>query len=236
MTGVAIGAARRTAVAALTLCMTACASNGSSGSAPAQVAADADAHDGTAAADRTLLVSGRITQHGVVLEPALLIAAPASLPDAPGGHRLLGLDAAGSSVFDVAFEGVAVADASGPAGEEHFTFAIPLSPADAARLHTIELRAADGRRTARTAALTAADVTALLEPADAVTAERLADGRVRIRWDGVRFPLVLVRDPATGGVLGFGRAGEAVLAADATSLDVILSEGVRSGRVRVLVR
>lgn len=184
-----------------------------------------------------LLVSGQITPDHAALDPALWVPAAPSLPAEPSGrHRLRGSSNTGDVLFDLPFEGTAVVPADDPARpEEHFTFAIPMSPEEAASLATIELRSADGHYIRRTGTMTALELAAYLADGAAITAERLTDGRVRLRWDAGRFPLLLIREPDTGVVLSFSRGGETMIVTDAALLDVIVSEGVRSARVGVAV-
>jgi hypothetical protein len=180
------------------------------------------------ASSPSLLVSGRITPERVVLEPALRLDAPASVPgEAGGAHRLRGTDAGGAALFEFRFDAAPVADA--PGREEHFAFAVPLAEAALAALAVIEVRLADGRRAERRATLGAAELRAVLAAPGAVTAMRGAAGEVRLRWDGGRFPLVAVRDPATRAILTFGRGGEATVRTELGALEVVVSDGVRSG-------
>jgi hypothetical protein len=181
-----------------------------------------------AAAMPSLLLSGRISAEQVALEPALRLDAAAALPALDGGrHRLRGTDAAGEPLFDFRFDGTPVADA--PRAEEHFTFVVPLDEAALAALAAIELRTGDGRRAAHRATLSAAALRAEIDRPGALTATRTSAGDVRLQWDGARFPLVAVRDPTTRSILTFGRDGEAGVRTELPELEVIVSDGVRSG-------
>jgi hypothetical protein len=71
-----------------------------------------------------LLVWGRITGAGMVLEPAFRVAATGRAPS-PGGHRLELLAPDGSLLRAMAFGADDVADSPGGA-EEHFAFVVPL--------------------------------------------------------------------------------------------------------------
>jgi hypothetical protein len=46
----------------------------------------------------------------------------------------------------------------------------------------------------------------------------------------------MVRDPATGTILSFARGGVASVATDAASLELVLSDGVRSSVRQIPVR
>lgn len=56
-----------------------------------------------------------------------------------------------------------------------------------------------------------------------------------MRWDAARFPMVMVRDAASGQVLGFARNGSASLAARTGEVELVFSDGVRSHARRMRV-
>ena len=89
-----------------------------------------------------------------------------------------------------------IADA--PDAPRSFAFAVPLTSARADRLATLTL---DGE--GRSATVSAAP------QATAVDVRGAPGGRVRLRWDATRAPVVLVRDPDTGQVIAFARGGQA---------------------------
>ena len=60
-------------------------------------------------------------------------------------------------------------------------------------------------------------------------------GTVNVSWDPEAFPLVLVRDPATGAVLANASGGEALVTTGAKELELLLSDGVRTTARRVPV-
>jgi hypothetical protein len=181
----------------------------------------------------SLLVRGRITPDSLVLEPVFRIDVPASPRSAAeGGHRVIGYDAGGRVLFDAGLETAAPA---GTPGEEHFSVVLPLPEEQASRITRVDLRSADGRRTSREALLGFDQLQGLLEDPNTARVERRADGYLRIRWAGHRLPYLLVRDAATGALLSFATGYETVVATNATSIDLVLSDGVRSGTVRVSV-
>jgi hypothetical protein len=174
---------------------------------------------------RGLLVWGRITENGPVLEPAFVVDAPASTP-VPGRHRLdaIGLD--GSVLLSVSFDAVALADL--PSGQEAaFAFVLPLGRGLEPALHSLRLTAHGRTVTQRAGAADAPPVTSL---------SRDPDGRVLLRWDASRYPMVLVRDAATGQVLSFARGGEVRLPAAGGRLQLTYSDGVRSRREDSILR
>jgi hypothetical protein len=180
-----------------------------------------------------LLIRGRIGRDAVAIDPVL--RADASTPAAPGErqpHRLTGFDDGGATLFTLRFGSTAL---SREAEEQHFNLAVPLPEEQAARLSRIELVAGDGRKAVRTASLSAEAFAAALQGDAVVSAERLASGMVRLRWDGRRFPVVMVREPETREVLAIGRNGEVSILTPRSVLEVTVSEGVRSGARQVRV-
>jgi hypothetical protein len=173
-----------------------------------------------------LLIWGRI-QNGVpVLEPAFEIDALPSTPRDAGRNRIVALDASGGEILSLAFDGARVSDL--PGDNENFSFVIPLS---ALRGRTIaSLRLTARGRTATNVAATSADA----DPG--IVATRPSSGRVRLRWDATRHPVLMVRNPATGNVIAFARGGDATIAASQDEIEVNASNRVRSARrtVRVL--
>lgn len=181
------------------------------------------------AVQRCLLIWGRITGRGVVLNPAFELTTVPRLPTRAGPYRVEARDADGRVLFDLAFEGDSIADVT--SGERHFAFAVPVSSAAAARLATIEL-AGEGRRTIRRARQPLAPRTPLTMAR--VRAARV-NGEVDLRWDVAEHPMALVRDARTGRILSFARGGRAALATDADEVELVLSDGVRSYGTRVRV-
>ncbi len=165
-----------------------------------------------------LLVWGRITDAGIVLEPAFRVASSVGRAPMPGANRLELLAADGSLLRTVRFDADEVADLPGGA-ERHFAFVIPLDPALEADLSGLRIRA--GLRTgARLAALASAD------PAPTMT--RANSQQVDLRWDASRYPMVMVRDAVTGDILSFARGGSARLWARGSNFVLHFSDGVKS--------
>lgn len=167
-----------------------------------------------------LLVWGRIDNGRAVLEPAFGITARPSLPSAPGPYRLEGHAADGSRVFGFSFSPVEIADLPG-AGRQ-FAFAVPLQPDRAARLASLRLEG-EG--------LTATSSASAQAPAVEVTP--VGSGRVILRWDAARAPMVLVRDRATGQVVSFARGGRVEIFVPGPGLSLSVSNWVGSRELRV---
>jgi hypothetical protein len=178
-------------------------------------------------ARRGLLVWGRVHRGQVILEPAFEVVAPPALPPRDGPFRLQAWGPLGESLVDLSFEGERIADHPDPTAR-HFAFVVPL---DAMRnLEASRIQVSGLGRTAERRAGAAA------------TGYRTAPGAQREGQRGVRISHgdpqvqgVLVRDPRTGEILSFQRGGVASLVSQASELDVVVSDGVRSATSRVRV-
>jgi hypothetical protein len=178
--------------------------------------------------DDGLLVWGRVTPAGVVLEPAFRVAPTGAVLPASGVWRIEGRDAAGAVLVSQSFDPVAVADLPGGV-EWHFAMVLPVGAALADRLETIRLVGPGG--TAERRARPVPD-----GQAAAPSARVVGPGRRRVVWDAGRHSMALVRDGATGEILSFARAGAIELWSSASALDLQLSDGVRVERRRVVVQ
>lgn len=168
-----------------------------------------------------LLVWGRIENGRAVLEPAFRITARPNLPRRSGPYRLEGRAADGARVFGLDFTPLEVGD--DPSGARHFAFTVPLAPERAARLASLHLEGGG---------VQASMGHASSQPA-AVEVTRAGAGRVALRWDASKAPMILVRDPVTGDVLSFARGGSAEVTTTRDELSLIVSDRVRSRELRV---
>ncbi len=183
------------------------------------------------AAGPGLLVWGRIGANGLVLEPAFEVNAPPKLPKRTGAYHLQGTDANGATLFDIPFDGDAV-DHDGT--ERAFAFVIPLS-ATGARPATLALLETGRGLPVQRFSRVAPALSEVSAPS-AIRAMRESPTHVRFEWDAVRYPRAIVRDAATGEILSFARNGQVVVSARGTSLNVTLSDGVRSVQRNVTVQ
>ena len=94
-------------------------------------------------APRVLVVRGGVTQGRLSLEPAFVLDAPPSLPDASGAYRLVGSGARGEELFALRFEMEEIADV-GREGDGGFVFAIPVRRAWAEALSAVTLSGPEG--------------------------------------------------------------------------------------------
>lgn len=178
----------------------------------------------TAAPGDGLLIWGRATPSGLILEPAF----PA--PINPGSLLVTGAwqvearDATGQLLASARFDAAEVVDLpTGP--ESHFAAVLPLPPGTTDQVASIRVSGPAGVvvRNAGTAGS---------PPPDPV-ATTLAGVRRRITWDASRFTAALVRDPVSGDVLAIARNGVADIATAGGDLDIDLSDGVRTLRFRI---
>jgi hypothetical protein len=171
-----------------------------------------------------LLVWGRIENGRAVLQPAFRITTRPSLPRRPGPYRLEGRGAGGTTVFGFDFTPFEVADDR--QGAKHFAFAVPLRPERAARVTSLHL-AGGGIQ---------ASVSRISSEAAVVDVSRSGAGRVALRWDAAKSPMIMVRDPVSGDILSFARGGAAEVETSRTDLSLTVSDRVGSRDLRVRVR
>lgn len=169
-----------------------------------------------------LLVWGRIERGRLVLEPAFRVFTRPTLPRTPGPYRIEGRAADGASLVRLNFTPAEIADA--PDAPRSFAFAVPLGSGLADRLATLTL---DGE--GRSVTVSAAP------QATAVDVRGLASGRVHLRWDATRAPVVLVRDPATGQVIAFARGGRADVITARRELSLSVGDRVGGRDLRVTI-
>ncbi len=171
-----------------------------------------------------LLVWGRIENGRAVLQPAFRITTRPSLPRRSGPYRLEGRAADGATIFGFGFTPLEVADDRN--GAKHFAFAVPLRPERASRLTSLHLSGGGSRATLSRISS---------EPA-VVEARRSGAGRVALRWDAARSPMIMVRDPVSGDILSFARGGTAEVVTSRADLSLTMSDRVGSRDLRVRVR
>jgi hypothetical protein len=176
----------------------------------------------------SLLIWGRIVNGQPVLEPAFEIVTRPNLPTRPGPYTVSAAGVDGSRLFTLSFDVAAVDD--NPAGNGHFAFAVPLNQAGASRLGSLRLDGPTGiAGSSRRAALIST------ESASQSIVARQEGENVSLRWNAAAHPMIMVRDPDTGEVLSFARGGSALVRTAKAQLDLDVSDGVRSQRVRVAI-
>jgi hypothetical protein len=180
-----------------------------------------------------LLVWGRITNGRVQLEPAFRVPAPASAAVPSAAIRLELLDADGAILLDTPIEAPAV-DHAAATDERQFAVVVPWSAALEDRLATIRVRdtrsplSAIGQRRTRLVAPVAGATP--VAPAVQAQVERTADGQSRVTWNSAAYPMAMVRDAATGALMGFVRRSGDTVVTGGRAVEVVVSDGVRTVR------
>jgi hypothetical protein len=173
-----------------------------------------------------LLVWGRIENGRAVLEPTFQITTRPRLPRAAGPYTVEARGSDGSGIFRISFEATPTGDDT--RGSKHFAFAIPLDQARAAQLGSVRLTGPG----IQVAAVTQAAKRLQRGAAQDTVTVRGEVGAVTLQWDPAAHPMVMVRDPDTGGVLSFARGGNARVLTGKNAVDLEVSNGVQSHRVR----
>ena len=179
-----------------------------------------------------LLVWGHIRNGEVVLEPAFQVNTRPRMPRRAGPYSLDATAEDGSKLFSLSFAPSQIADAPGDHGT--FVFAVPISNAQAVRLHTLRLAGPGGQkvRTRMPPLDPQVGATAVAKPAQV---RRVPGGKVAVRWDAREHPMVMVRDAVTGEVLSLARGGSVDVITRNRELDLMFSDGVQSRVKRVAV-
>ena len=174
----------------------------------------------------SLLVWGRVVNGRPVLEPAFQIVARPSLPPRSGPYSVTATAQDGSQLFRLSFDVTVAQD--GPAGNGHFTFTVPFDQASVQRLQSLRLTGPGESAGLRPLAQ------ARVSPSEEIVARR-EGANVSLRWDAAVYPMIMVRDPDTGEVLAFGRGGSALIQTAKGQLDLDVSDGIRSHRLRLAI-
>jgi hypothetical protein len=165
-----------------------------------------------------LLVWGRETEAGWVLEPAFRVRGAAEM--ASGSQAVVSLvDGEGRVAVR---QGVRLSTLDHLPGQG-FAALIPVD--EDFRPAAIRLEIGGRRVAERRAQAVVADRSALSE---APRAFRTDDETVQLAWDAESQPLVMLRDADSGEVLGFARGGRLEVATRGQRLELLLSNGVDS--------
>lgn len=171
-----------------------------------------------------LIVWGRVTRNGVVLEPAFTAMTKPVLPTKPGRFSLKVLDANGGAMSALSFDPQEVADGGEP--ESHFVFAIPIGHEQSSRIASLSLSGSGFAPVIRVSPSIGAT-----PPSISMTTPRA--NFVRLQWDAKSIPLLVVTDPATHEIISLARSGDALVRTQGRSLNVKASNGVRSMEINL---
>lgn len=202
------------------------------GSAPPDVLDGALDADPSGVQD-CLLVSGRIHNGHVELDPALQVRMEPTPLDrkAPHGSRLIqGRDPSGGVVFQISLPLLRVADDIPGSVDRHFLAAIPSKGFPMEALAELRVLGDSGPEAVRWSSNTLPLKSGAVRMPQAWSH---GEGEVRLTWNAIAHPLVMVRDASTGEVLSFARGGDVAIKTSAARLELTLSSGVSSETLSV---
>jgi hypothetical protein len=184
-----------------------------------------------------LLVWGRVTDGVVQLEPAFRVTAPATAASVRATHHVEALDNEGNVLLDLPIAADKV-DHVTDHEELHFSVVVPwtaeleqaLTRLRVRDVRTPLLMSARASQTAVSQKLSrgARNAPALVMPDPEPVLEAASNGRTRVRWNSQQYPMAMVRDAATGAVMGFVRRSGDGVVSGGRNLEVVFSDGVRS--------
>jgi len=198
-----------------------------------QAMAFAEAH----APAEGLLVWGRVVDGRVMLEPSFRVTAMITPQPTMASHHVQLMDATGATLLDAPINAELVDHTD---AQEERQFAVVLPWSESLEQSLARVRVSDVRQPLASAERVTVGVSApsagsaavgrmqasLPEPQSQVT---IVDGaRARVRWDTRAYPLAMVRDAATGEVMGFVRRADQMVTTNGRRIDVVYSDGVRS--------
>jgi hypothetical protein len=184
----------------------------------------------TELAQPCVVVWGRIEDGQAILEPTFQVVTRPHLPKGSGAYAIDARSADGSELFRLSFDATATGD--DPRGSKHFAFAVPLDQARAAHLVSLRLM---GPGIQLAAVRQSAEQLRRGEAAGDQISARHDAGAIRLQWDAAAHPMIVVRDPDTGEVLSFARRGNARVWTGKNAVDLEVSNGVQSHRVRLAI-
>lgn len=184
---------------------------------PAGLAADG-------APTSVLMVSGGIDSQAARIDGSFAMTAAPSKNDPTGRFVVEGFGANGKVLFSHRFTPFSVSD--GKPGDEAFVVGVPVSAAMSAEVVSVAVREVNGSRKATRVK------SALAQSANSniISASRGTTGKLSLKWSPATTPMVMVRNPANGEIIGIGRNGDLDLAQfeTFTNVDVLVTDGVSS--------
>jgi len=172
-----------------------------------------------------LLVWGRLEGGRMILEPAFRVAA-AGVTVQAGPYTWQARDVQGRVLKSVPFQTYEIADL--PNDEpQHFAFVVPLDATVMDAVDTVRI-VKGASELAMQKAKSAAQSQAAM---NIFRVSDLPGRRAEIHWDAVAHPVVMLLDTKSGEVRGFLRGGDATIDDVPDSLELQLSDGVKSRAV-----
>ncbi|HLK02978.1 MAG TPA: IPT/TIG domain-containing protein [Candidatus Acidoferrum sp.] len=189
------------------------------------IAGDVTTNSTGAAAKPGLLVWGRLEGGRMILEPAFRVTTTASAV-AGGPYTWEAKDSQGRVVTRVPFQTYEVADMQNQE-PQHFAFVVPMDAAMVDALDTVRVVKGESELAVQRAK-------SAVQTQQAMNVFRVSDlggRRAEVHWDATSHPVLMLRDAKTGEVRGFLRGGDATIEDVPDSLELQLSDGVRSKTV-----
>ncbi|MES2522901.1 MAG: hypothetical protein V4617_09410 [Gemmatimonadota bacterium] len=182
------------------------------------------------AAGEGLLVWGRIVNGRVMLEPAFRVQAAPTPAVSSAAFHVEAIDAGGTVLMDLPIEAPLVDHVKSHV-ERQFAVVLPWSARLERSLATLRVR--DVRMPLSAASRSSDALAARQAPPEPAARVERAAGRERLQWNSSAFPMAMVRDVATGQTIAFLRHSGDDFAARGRTVDIVLSDGVRSVTRRV---
>lgn len=188
---------------------------------PASLATSADAAS-------VLMVSGAIDAMQARIEGAFAVTAKSNKSDPTGRFVVEGYSADGKALFAHRFSPFAVSD--GREGAEAFVVGVPLAESIRDKVARVVVREVGGVRydaKVRNATL------AMSVAGDAsLKSVRSTTGAMRVQWSPAATPMVMIRNPANGEVLGISRSGDLDLSqfTGTPNVELLVTDGASSVR------
>jgi hypothetical protein len=177
-----------------------------------------------------LILWGRITRAGLILEPSFVATTAPRMPERDGPYTIDGTNQSGNRVFSLAFKPDSVEDLAG--GVQIFAFAIPERIVRSNELANIRL-SGEGRAIDMKAGSLGA---AAIPTTPRVIFHDRGTGETELTWDSKVYPLLVVRDLQSGAIVSLARGGSARVRSKNNQFEFTLSDKVRSTKDRGLNR
>ncbi|MEO7997327.1 MAG: Ig-like domain-containing protein [Gemmatimonadaceae bacterium] len=176
----------------------------------------------SASATTVLMVTGLIDAQQAHIEGAFALDATSNKNDPSGRFMVEGFSANGKILFSHRFSPFAVSD--GRPDDEAFVVGVPVSASVRDQVMRVAVREVSGvRADARVKNVSFATGN------QNIRAVRSTNGAMRLQWSTTSAPMVLIRNPVTGEVLGISRTGDLDLSQfSATNVELLFSDGASS--------
>lgn len=182
-----------------------------------------------AAPTSVLMVTGGVDAQSVTIDGSFAMTATPSKSDPMGRFILEGLDANGKVLFTHRFTPFAVSD--GKPDAEGFVVSVPANAAMTSAVARVSVREANGSRK-NVRSRTTATLASATANSNVLSATRASTGKMSLKWSTTAAPMVMVRNPSNGEVIGIGRTGDLDLSQfeSFNAVELLVTDGVSSVR------